>query len=111
MPQSPPPVEQPYSVLVLGIGGYADGVYDVADLGTLELMPSELQQWAHPRISTTVIEAVEQLRTVNAVVVGSDGTGRLLQHTGALGARFHLASEYPGVGLSVWVNAAWVSNP
>jgi hypothetical protein len=49
MAAAPPPFEEPYQVLMMGIEPYRDGVYRADDLGTIEQLPPELQKFASPR--------------------------------------------------------------
>jgi hypothetical protein len=48
MPATPPPAEEPYRVVMLGMGSYADGLYPVEALSTKEALPRSLQQYASP---------------------------------------------------------------
>jgi hypothetical protein len=50
LPPGPPPDERPYKVFVKGIGEQDDGLYSIADLGTVEDLPRELRLRHGPAI-------------------------------------------------------------
>lgn len=99
MPEIAPPTEAPYTVLVIGVGDYPDGVYDVAALSINETMPGNLQKHGGPRFPIAIAAAAQALASVDAVLLGD--AGRPLRTDPNLINRFRLATEYPG--LSVWV--------
>jgi hypothetical protein len=75
LPSQPPPDEAPYQVLALGVGGYADGVYGVDDLATIEEMPASLQHRPAPRTPVAAASADgTALGKVKVVLLGSDKT-------------------------------------
>jgi hypothetical protein len=72
MPSEPPPQERPYRVLAIGIGSYADGVYRVRDLRTIEELPPDLQKYPPPSAPTRNAEEIEHaLPEVDAVLLAS----------------------------------------
>jgi hypothetical protein len=94
MPGTPPPAEQPFRVLMVGIPKYADGVYPVEHLGTIEEMPEDLQHFSPPDVPLQSLADVPSLLpSVNAVMLGSsthlDPAG-----TTALGASLRAVASY-----------------
>jgi hypothetical protein len=72
LPPEPPPPLAPYRVLVVGIGGYADGVYPVDALSTCDELPPHLQRTAAPAETSAPAESPwSLLDRANAVFVGS----------------------------------------
>jgi len=72
MPERPPAEEAPYRVLCLGLGGYADGLYDIADLSTNEYLVPELRSYRSPKIPVrNSATALEQLAQADALLVGA----------------------------------------
>jgi len=72
MPAVPPPVEQPYQVLMVGVGPYGDGVYRAEDLRTIqEVLPPELVRFAPPRTPVTSGTASAALARVKVVMLGT----------------------------------------
>jgi hypothetical protein len=72
MPPAPPPVEAPYRVAVFGMPGYADGVYPIEALHTIEyLWPSE-RKYRPPELAFARGSALrkESLASVDAVLLG-----------------------------------------
>jgi hypothetical protein len=51
MPAEPPPAEPDYQVLLIGMSGQADGLYAVADLGTLEELPDQFRVRKPPKVA------------------------------------------------------------
>jgi hypothetical protein len=49
MPSQPPPAERGYRVGVLGLPGYADGIYPIEALNTNEYIPVKLRHYAAPQ--------------------------------------------------------------
>jgi hypothetical protein len=67
LPAAPPPLEQPYRALTLGLAGYADGLYPIEALSVCEVMPPDLQRYPTPeRIGAATI----LLDPADVVVVG-----------------------------------------
>jgi hypothetical protein len=59
-------------VLCLGLGGYADGLYDIVDLSTNEYLVPELRSYRSPKIRVkSSAGAIEQLAEADAVLVGA----------------------------------------
>jgi hypothetical protein len=69
MPDSPPPVEPPYQVVMIGISGYPDGLYPVSALGNCTTYPPIMQYQAAP--SRTAPSPASLLDNANVVMVGS----------------------------------------
>lgn len=69
LPKSPPPVEAPYQVAMLGISGYPDGLYPVTALGNSVSFPPFMQYQATP--SRTSPSPASLLDDANVVMVGS----------------------------------------
>jgi hypothetical protein len=95
LPTQPPPQEAPYQVLALGIGGYADGVYQVTDLGTCQELPAELQRFAGPRSAATPDSADKALPGVQVLLLGS-GVSLSPSTSEALMRDFRMAAGYQG---------------
>lgn len=74
LPKDAPAAEQPYKVLTLGIGGYADGVYPVQDLGTYDNLPDEDKHYPSPTTAVAREKAGEAsiVNQVDAVLVSND---------------------------------------
>lgn len=101
MPDRPPPRVASTQVLVLGLGGYADGVYDVRDLSICEAYPEHLRTYPAPRRALSSADnPAADLDSVQAAVIGS---GFALD----AGLAERLQRELPRVaepsGLSVYV--------
>jgi hypothetical protein len=97
VPPDPPAKEKPYQVLVAGINGYADGVYPIEDLDTIETYPPDLLRWAPP---IGLFAGKDDLARVNAAILGTD---RNLgdEASAALARDFFHARSAPG--FTVWV--------
>jgi hypothetical protein len=68
---SPPPVTPPLEVVVVGVPGYADGLYAVQRLSTLERLPPELRDFAEPtKPAQRWSDAAALAREADAVVLG-----------------------------------------
>jgi hypothetical protein len=74
MPSAPPPVEAPYRVLSLGLGGYADGVYPIEAMGVLEPIYDPDRRFPSPAkaVSAASAAAPEIIDQVKAVLLGID---------------------------------------
>jgi hypothetical protein len=68
MPDTPPPAEAPYGVVMLGMAPYEDGAYPLDALSTKEALPESLRQYAAPS---------------EAVPAGPDGWTQLLSRADA----------------------------
>jgi hypothetical protein len=71
MPAEPPPHEAPYRVAALGLWGYADGVYPIARMGTVEYLDGKLLKFAKPEVPMPADDAAraELVRHADAVLV------------------------------------------
>lgn len=72
MPKEAPAAEPAWSVALLGMRGYADGIYPIGHLNTDEQLPHALQKYARPteRLATDPKERKKQLEKVQAILVG-----------------------------------------
>ena len=69
MPDTAPPLEQPYRVLVVGLSGYQDGIYPIEKLNTNEQLPPRVQRYARPEAQPGDLDST--LPEVDAVFVGA----------------------------------------
>jgi hypothetical protein len=69
---APPRPIAPWRVLTLGVPNYADGVYDVTQLGTCEEYPPELMRFAEPLSPFPSEEALAQVLSETQVVFVAD---------------------------------------
>jgi hypothetical protein len=69
MPESPPPVEAPYQVAMVGVAGYPDGLYPVTALGNCVSFPPFLQYKALP--SRTAPSPASLFEAANVVMLGT----------------------------------------
>ncbi len=92
MPKTPPPAQPPLKVLCVGLASYADGIYLVQDLATIEMMPPALQHFAPPRIPVTKVTRNEL--AVDAVVMGSQTSLDAEAHE-TLRGNFDLTTSVP----------------
>jgi hypothetical protein len=72
MPRVPPPAEPPYRVAVFGMPGYADGVYPIEALSTIEYLWPTKRRYRSPAraVGEDRAELSSTLAGVNAVLVG-----------------------------------------
>jgi hypothetical protein len=93
LPQTPPPDDSGYDVLMLGMGGYRDGLYPVESLSTAQKGSSSHQTFADPLIETAADDPklVELLHQVRAVVVRGSVPPAI---SVALRHRFMVAARY-----------------
>jgi hypothetical protein len=71
LPDQPPPEEAPYRVAALGLWGYANGVYPIDHMGTIEYLPARLQHFRAPSqaMPAAAAERARLLESVDAVFV------------------------------------------
>jgi hypothetical protein len=71
LPAQPPPEEAPYRVASLGLWGYADGVYRIDHMGTIEALPEKLRHFHPPSapIPTDPRQRAAVLISVDAIFV------------------------------------------
>jgi hypothetical protein len=76
LPLQPPPVEPPYQVATLGLGGYDDGSYPVETMNTFQHLPKKLQHFAKParRMPIPADERAQLLAEADAVLVAPKQT-------------------------------------
>jgi hypothetical protein len=72
MPSAPPPEEPDYEVLVVRIHEQNDGLYDVADLGTVEDLPREMRVRKPPKVPLSEANALALLSRARVVLRGRD---------------------------------------
>jgi hypothetical protein len=68
MPTTPPPAEPAYQVAMIGMPGFADGLYPITALGNCTSYPPALQYQATP--SRTAPSASDLFEDANVVMVG-----------------------------------------
>jgi hypothetical protein len=87
---SPPP--GPLRVLVFGLPGYANGLYPIEALATLESLPPELQRYALPTVAASGWpEASRLAEGADALVIGRTTRASV----GALPPGFREAARFP----------------
>jgi hypothetical protein len=76
LPAQPPPEEAPYQVATLGLWGYADGIYPIDHMGTIEYLPGPLQHFRRPTkaMPAAAAERAPLLETVDAIFVAPQFT-------------------------------------
>jgi hypothetical protein len=100
MPQVAPPMQQPYTVFTLGLVGYPDGIYDVADLERNEWVPPAMQKFGWPRRPLTRLsDAKEMLAATDVAIIASStpldpDAEALLQHEFRLAGAHGLFNVY-----------------
>jgi hypothetical protein len=100
LPAAAPPSRPPLQVVTVGLDNYADGLYDISDLGTCRFLPAANQHYPLPRLRPTTGGFDLLVGSADVVMVG---TGVALgASTSAMLARdFQMAAPYPG--LSVYI--------
>jgi hypothetical protein len=72
-----PAPSAPLRVLAFGLGGYADGLYPIEALSTLETLPPELQRFARPAVPAPGWPAARRLaERADALVLGRSAFDR-----------------------------------
>jgi hypothetical protein len=74
MPTQPPPVEQPYHVLCLGLDGYANGLYPIEALNVNEHLDQKFRHYPAPKRPLDRSDAAELLGGANIVLVRNPGS-------------------------------------
>jgi hypothetical protein len=92
MPSRPPPDEQPYRVLCLGLGSYADGLYPIESLATIESLPAHLRSFKDPAVPRTADNEQALADQADAVICGPRSCPQLLTAPRSLQA----VVSYPG---------------
>jgi len=72
LPADPPPEEPDYEALLVGMSDQPDGLYDVADLDTVETLPARLQARKPPKVTMAQEPAVALIGRARAVLRGRD---------------------------------------
>jgi len=72
-PDRPPPAEEPYEVVTIGLNGYANGLYPITKLNTHEYLPAYLQRFAAPSepLALTGDSVPAMLERADAAIVGT----------------------------------------
>jgi len=97
MPKDLPTRTESYRVLCVGLEGYVDGVYDIANLNTNEYLVPELRNYRPPQVAVAdVSEARVQIPNVDAVLVGPHRgyEGSLKQDLRSLSSSVKFAGSY-----------------
>jgi hypothetical protein len=95
LPEQPPPREQPYRVAVLGLHGYADGLYPIQALNANEYIPPALRNYSAPsRPANTPAAAGIAIEEADAVLLGPGYVSS--SHLLGRFAGFVKALQYPG---------------
>lgn len=71
LPDQPPPEETGYRVATLGLWGYADGIYPIEHMGTIESLPGPLQRFKRPTqpMPAAAAERTPLLESMDAIFV------------------------------------------
>jgi hypothetical protein len=72
MPSTPPPVERPYQVASFGLPGYADGIYPIEAMSTVEYLWESERRYRSPArtVGEGQTDVKSALAEVDAVLVG-----------------------------------------
>jgi hypothetical protein len=89
--------EKPMRVVTIGLGPYADGLYPIESLSTVETLPPQYLHWAGP--SRTAASPAELLPDADAVLIGSSAP--LDGPTNQALLAFHQVAGYGGFRLLV----------
>jgi hypothetical protein len=81
MPGRPPPEEPPYRVLSLGLGSYADGLYPIESLDTIESLPPHLRSFKDPAVPLTADNEQALIDRADAVLCGAGSCAQLFTHS------------------------------
>jgi len=97
MPSAPPPVETPYRVLSLGLGGYIDGVYPIEAMSVVEPIYDPNRRFPLPATTATPASAAAPaiIDQVNAVLLGTN-VRRPPELDAALRDKFQSQLSYSG---------------
>jgi hypothetical protein len=73
LPAAPPPVEPAPRVMLIGVSGYQDGLYEIEDLGNWHEVAPELQSFPRPRVARAAEPggAPALIARAQAVLVGT----------------------------------------
>jgi len=74
MPTQPPPVEQPYHVLCLGLYGYANGLYPIEAMNVNEHLDTKFRKYPAPERRWEGSNAAELVGAADAVLVRNLGS-------------------------------------
>ena len=96
LPTTPPPERPPLQVVAIGLSPYADGLYDITDLGTCRFLPPEHQHYPPPRVRPGSDGFAPLLPSADAVTTGG-GVSLDPATTAALARDFQMATPYPGL--------------
>jgi hypothetical protein len=100
LPDVPPPERGSLQVLAIGLPGYADGLYDVTQLGVCQNLPPQYQNYPPPRLAALPSGFDALLETVDAVLIGDN---RTLPGPAAdkLARWFQSTAPYPGLSIFI----------
>lgn len=71
LPSEPPPAGPPYRVLALGVTGYADGLYPIDRMTTVEGLPSKLRTYAQPAAPFAPEQAAALVKSADVVLISA----------------------------------------
>jgi hypothetical protein len=71
MPSTPPPIEAPYQVLCLRVGGYSDGLYPIEALYKSNRIPEAFEPFSSPVQPATESNYQELLAAASAVLISN----------------------------------------
>jgi hypothetical protein len=74
MPTQPPPVEQPYHVLCLGLYGYANGLYPIEAMNVNEHLATKFRDYPSPERPWDEGKASELVGAADAILVRTLGS-------------------------------------
>lgn len=96
LPPEPPAPRAPLQALLVGVGGYASGVYSVSALDANTAFPGDMQRYAPPRLPAATEQLASLADSVDVVMLGG-GFKPEDAFTTTLSARFTIAASYPGL--------------
>lgn len=96
LPRTPPPPRPPLKVLTIGTAQFADGQYEVTDLGNLFTLPPRLQHFPPPRIPAAQRGYAALADVSDAVLVGPNPPADPVLND-RLAQGFQRAAPYPGL--------------
>jgi hypothetical protein len=100
LPAEAPPTRGPLQVCSIGVGVYADGLYDVTTMGTYEGIPTWSRPFAAPRLTPDGRGPQALLEQSDAVLVGAAGITDAAV-ADRLNRDFKIAVAYPGLTIHV----------
>jgi hypothetical protein len=104
LPAAAPPSRPPLQVVTIGLEKYADGLYDISDLGTCRFLPVAYQHYPPPRLRPGAAGFDPLLASADAVMVGT-GVPLDASVSAMLAREFQMAVPYPGLSVYIRRNA------